>query len=543
MTFFFDAIRKKTRTFSAPSWIKSPKTTTNLTQKDLDHLNSIGSSLNTRKDVQEFLHMVVKRSRQIVVGDCSCLYLVKKMSDVESKLELFASNFEHETMDLFPKELEINEHSFAGTAISYQQSYRMDQNLHHHPLYPASILEKAAQNYPLQSLICLPLLGSRSTLLGVLLIWNKKENRKTQLNSDTVELILPFSEEDERLLLSIVGQTSIGLENAKLYESISKLFDGFIRASVMAIEARDPSTFGHSERVAKLTVALAKEVHAQEDHVFHNIHFTDRDLRELEYAALLHDFGKIGVRESVLTKAKKLHDFEIESIKDRLDLWRQSVIIEHQKQKIDLYKMDKGKQKIDEKMAKIDQKLSHELKKIDHIFELIVLNNEPSVLSEGELIEIESLLDLNFLRPSGQQDKILQTEQVRRLSIPRGSLSESERKEIELHVNITYQFLNQIPWTADLANVPSIAYAHHEKLDGSGYPRGVRDDQIPYPAKLMTVTDVFDALVARDRPYKKAISISDAVKILHHEADENKLDKNLVNLFVDQKLYRQVTQY
>ncbi|MCB0327410.1 MAG: HD domain-containing protein [Bdellovibrionales bacterium] len=380
-------------------------------------------------------------------------------------------------------------------------------------------------------------------MLGVLLIFNKKADRKEKIQHPQSFTILPFSDDDESLLLSIVGQTSIGIENTKLYESISKLFDGFIRASIMAIEARDPSTFGHSERVAKLTIALAKEVTYQTSGPLSHKSFSSRDLKELEYAALLHDFGKIGVRESVLTKAKKLHDFEIHAIKDRLDLWRQSIIIEYQQKIIELHTTNHKSLELDQKIQQLEEKHVKELQRVDHIFDLIILNNEPSILSKTELVEIESLLDLTFFRPNGEKDVILHSDQIQRLSIPRGSLSESERKEIELHVNITYQFLNQIPWTSEFENIPSIAYAHHEKLDGSGYPLGKVSHQIPYAAKLMTVTDVFDALVARDRPYKKAMPVKKALQVLQQEAQENKLDQELVALFQQKKLYQAIGQY
>jgi response regulator RpfG family c-di-GMP phosphodiesterase len=309
---------------------------------------------------------------------------------------------------------------------------------------------------------------------------------------------------------------------------------------------------------------LAEKVDLTKDGVYREINFTLQQMRELRYAALLHDFGKIGVKENVLLKAKKLYPYELESIMQRLDtikykneaiIWRE--IAEQATEVVEELKTLQDKPHVcnhsgcshaihtaqDQKtvLAQSLWKVDGFNRKVEQIREAIVKANESQVLQGDlnikELVEFIDTLSKNLNRT------ILMPEEKQRLLIPRGTLSPDERREIESHVSHTFTFLYQIAWTDDLGGVPEIAHAHHEKLDGTGYPRGLKADQIPIQARMMTICDIYDALTAMDRAYKKSLSNERALDILNLEVKEGKLDKNLVDLFIEAGVYRIVQNY
>ena len=314
-----------------------------------------------------------------------------------------------------------------------------------------------------------------------------------------------------------------------LKEEIEKLFEGFVQASVTAIEARDPSTSGHSSRVAELSVGLAEAVNRTPNGVYGPVHFTDQQIKELRYASLLHDFGKVGVREQVLTKARKLEPERLERILQRL----------YQR---DLEAVAKRVQEAWMQGTPFDAAyapliLAAHRAESKRIEELVIRCNEPKVLTQEVVEAMDELHDLGFSHWEGSFSKILEPEDISALRIPRGSLSKAERDEINSHVTHTYRFLSQIPWTGPFSALPEIAYAHHERLNGMGYPRGLKADQIPAQSKLMAIADVFDALVAADRPYKAAVTIQRSREILRAEADAGLLDADILNIFEDAQIY------
>jgi response regulator RpfG family c-di-GMP phosphodiesterase len=310
-------------------------------------------------------------------------------------------------------------------------------------------------------------------------------------------------------------------EILKLKEDIEKLFEGFVNASVNAIEARDPSTSGHSGRVALLTVGLAEAVNRTPAGPYGPVQFTDGQLRELRYASLLHDFGKVGVREQVLVKARKLEPERLERILQRL----------YQR---DLEAWGKGEPFDPGYLGVL--KAAHRVER-DRIADLILRCNEPKVLPQEVVEAMDELEELNFQHWRAGESRILENADIAALRIPKGSLSEDERNEINSHVQKTFNFLSKIPWTGPLAGVAEIAYAHHERLNGMGYPRKLTGDQIPTQSKLMAICDVHDALVAADRPYKAAVSIPRSLEILEDETKAGLLDRAAFDIFLEARIY------
>ena len=304
-----------------------------------------------------------------------------------------------------------------------------------------------------------------------------------------------------------------------------------------AIESRDPTTFGHSERVAKLTVALAETVDRLDSGPYKDIHFTREDIREIRYASILHDFGKVGVREEVLVKAKKLYPPQLELIKKRFQYIRKALELEGYRKKLD-HVLRNGNQGYEECFALIDGEQGRELQNLDEFLQHILQANEPTVLPEKTSEKLVQIAGWSFDDPSGPTEPLLTPEELQLLSITKGSLNPDERLQIESHVIHSFRFLSQIPWTKELKRVPEIARAHHEKLDGSGYPYHMKAEEIPFQSKMMTISDIFDALTARDRPYKRAVPIDRALTIIGDEVKSQLLDPVLFNLFVEAKIYQ-----
>ncbi|HEY3269813.1 MAG TPA: HD domain-containing phosphohydrolase [Geothrix sp.] len=316
----------------------------------------------------------------------------------------------------------------------------------------------------------------------------------------------------------------LGLKN-----DIERLFEGFVNASVTAIEARDPSTSGHSSRVADLTVGLAEAVNRTPHGPYGTLNFTPVQIREIRYASLLHDFGKVGVREQVLVKAKKLHDERLESIYQRLH----QRTLETMRDRM-LEAWSKGQPFDRDHVGNLLRRQEEETR---HIMDLVRRSNEPTVLPQEVARELDTLEDLTYQHWSGDHRILFEPSDLDLLRIAKGSLSTEEREEIESHVTHTYRFLTQIPWTTELAGVPDIAYAHHERLNGRGYPRRLKEPDIPVQSRLMAVTDVYDALTAADRPYKAAVSVERSLEILDQEAKVNLLDKEALRIFIEARIY------
>lgn len=383
-------------------------------------------------------------------------------------------------------------------------------------------------NLSIRSMMCAPLLIG-DEVLGLMQVDNATDPKA-------------FDQADLEILTGICAQAGIAVRNAQLYSDIEELFESFIRASVQAIEARDPVTAGHSFRVAEYTERLAAAVDRTQDHGLKDAIFSVDQMRELRYASLLHDFGKVGVREHVLTKPKKLFPHQLNLIQQRFAYARASHERRAYKKLIQMHEMGTYSDKeLVECRRATEEAISEERKRLDRFLGLILKSNEPSVSRREVPTELSELLSYTFPTEEGKEAPILEDFEFSDLTAAQGSLSPDERLQIESHVSHTYAFLSLIPWSGSLQNVPDIAYAHHEKLDGSGYPLGLGAEEIPLQSKIMTVADIYDALTAGDRPYKRGLPEDQALDILHQEVGAGKIDRRLVKVFIEAEAYRVIS--
>ncbi len=508
---------------------------------DLETLNKIGVALSTERNTDALLELILSKSREITSADAGSLYLVEEDEQTGVKRLVFklTQNDSH-SVPFRQFKMDIDKTSIAGYAAStgeilnIKDAYRI-RNL------PFRLNRDFDQKfgYRTKSMLVLPMKNQKDEVIGVLQLINSKKIPGVKLTSSKVvaEVVGPFSRQSQDLASSLASQAAVALENNYLYRDIAELFESFVGASVTAIESRDPTTYGHSGRVAKLTVALAETVDRADSGPYKDIHFTRDDIREIRYASILHDFGKVGVREEVLVKARKLYPPQLELIKKRFQYIRKSLELEAYRKKLD-HVLRHGNQGYEECFAGIDGDCGRELKNLDEFLHDIIQANEPSLLGEKISEKLVQIAGWSFDDPSGPTEPLLTEEELDLLSIAKGSLNPIERIQIESHVIHSYKFLAEIKWTKELRRVPVIARAHHEKLDGSGYPYHMPGDQIPFQSKMMTISDIFDALTASDRPYKPAVPIEHALSIIGKEVKSQLLDPVLFDLFVEAKIYQ-----
>lgn len=503
-------------------------------------LEEVTIALTTERNHERLLSLILERARFLSQSDAGSLYLIEKEDDDPSLKHLrfvLAQNdstkikFEEKIMPLSQKSI-AGFVADTGEILLIKDAYKIPKEA---PYTHNKQFDKES-GYRAKSMLVLPMKNSRGEIIGVLQLINRKKDFKNKIDSiDKLDkVVIDYSENIIELMRSFSSIAAVAIENNQLIKSIEKLFEGMVEASVTAVEQRDPTTSGHSLRVSILTLSLAEAINVCKTGRFKDFYFNDKDLRQIRYASILHDFGKIGVRENVLVKEKKLYPHQFESIMARIEIATLSKERESLRQIISL--LEKGENNSEE-IERLKNEIVKYKKKMSEIEESVRRCNEPTVLPEGDFRFLQDLIGIKYLSSKGDEKPLLLPEEIRVLSIPKGTLTEEERLEIESHVTHTYEFLKKIPWTEELKFVPDIAYAHHEKLNGSGYPRKILNGAIPLPSMMMAVSDIFDALSASDRPYKRAVPIEKTLDILKMEAKSGQLDTDLVNLFIEARIF------
>jgi HD-GYP domain-containing protein (c-di-GMP phosphodiesterase class II) len=543
--------------------------------REIQELNKIGAALSAEHRLDSLLELILTKSRHITNADAGSLYLVEtiasethsepaalsampvntngagglpasRLSNQDARepaqKRLRFSLAQNDSIDLPFREttMKIDHKSIAGYVASTGQIVNIDDAYHLTPEVPYSINRKFDEDsgYRTKSILAVPLRDQKDHIVGVLQLINAKRDGRVKLDSPSSvkEQVVAFGGRQQDIVASLGSQAAVAVENSRLYENIQRLFEGFVRASVSAIEARDPTTSGHSFRVANLTVGLAEAVQRVETGPYANLRFTREEMREIRYASLLHDFGKVGVREEVLIKAKKLYPAQLEVVKERFAFVKRSIEAEKLQQRLD-YVLEKGREEYLSKLGTFDDDLREQIAEVDRFFELVLKADEPSVVPETGFEKLTDIAAHYYRTFEGADQPLLTPDEVRLLSIRQGSLDENERLQIESHVVHTFNFLQQIPWTSEIRHIPQIARGHHEKLNGTGYPYKLSAPEIPVQTRMMTIADIFDALSAADRPYKRSVSLERALEILGFAVKDGELDASLFEVFLEAKIY------
>jgi HD-GYP domain-containing protein (c-di-GMP phosphodiesterase class II) len=518
----------------------------------IEKLLAIGTALSSPQDLEELLTLILAKSREITWSDAGSVYLIDR-TDTPRLVFKIAQNASNPAMSFREFAMPLTVNSLAGYValsghiLNLPDAYDLPQDV---PYQLDQSFDRTI-NYRTRSVLVMPMQNQTGDTIGVLQLINRKTDPAAVITPDNVRQVTqPFSDLETRIVRSLASQAAISIERNHLQESIEQLFEGFVRASVQIIETRDPCTSGHSERVAALTVQLSQEVNDTQQGEFAAIRFSARQIQEIRYAALLHDFGKVGVPEAVLVKAKKLYPLQLEVIRNRFALVRRTLELQCSQAKYQyllkypLHLLQHSQPQAGsnhcafcQQLQALDTELATQLKQLETYWDILQQANEPRIEHQEPTRNLEELAEFTYQDLDGTLQPLLTAEEMERLMIRRGNLTELERRAIQSHVTHTYEFLKQIPWTKDLREVPTIAYSHHEKIDGSGYPQGLKRDEIPMQSQIMAIADIYDALTAGDRPYKPGLTPASALKILRQEAAHHKLNPELVELFEQRQVF------
>jgi HD-GYP domain-containing protein (c-di-GMP phosphodiesterase class II) len=519
---------------------RSAREALKIAEREREELNQIGIALSTQRDISSLLSLILSKAREITGADAGSLYLVEVEAEGRRHLRFMLT--QNDSLD-FPFQefvMPLAEDSMAGytalrgVILNFADAYKIPRGCP----YRFNDRYDRESGYRTRSLLTLPMRNAKGEVLGVLQLINSKRNPEARLESaeDASKQVQPFRERAVRLALSLASQAAVAYENRKLCHEIETLFEGFVSAAVTAIEQRDPTTSGHSLRVARYTQGMAEVVDATSSGPYAAARFDREQMKEIRYAALLHDFGKVGVREDVLVKAKKLYPLQLDVVRQRFDYIRKEAEASNVRRKLQVYlERDRGDALAE--IARLSEDFDQRLKRIEEYARFILQVNEPTLLEKVQSQKLGEIATQFFSDPQGIERPYLSPDEVRLLSIPKGSLDASERQQIESHVIHTFNFLAQIPWTKNLRKIPEIARAHHEKINGTGYPYKLHGDEIPLPTKMMTICDIFDALTASDRPYKRAVPVERALGILEECVRANEIDPELFRLFREARVY------
>lgn len=530
-------------------------------QRDQSDLIDIGRALSGEKDMDKLLRLILYLSKKITGADGGSIYLVEEDPSGKRRLRFKYSHTFSQEIPLEEFVMDMNTKSISGyvavtgEVLNIPDAYKID------PLAPYSFNPyfDRQHNYISRSMLVVPMKNHLDEIIGVIQLINSKEDHtgvrkyeneayeiKLESQSDFDKYVVPFDDRYNSLMEAIAGQAAIAIENNRLINQIQKQFEEFVKASVTAIESRDPATSGHSFRVAAICKEMANAINNVQSGYLSSFKFTDTDIKELEFAALLHDFGKVYIDLNIFKKAKKLYPKDLENLKLRMDyLYRYIELLYYSKEMEVIREGINYNKAVDNIVTLIHEEKIEKLKRIIEIKETIIKLNEPTVTEfepdevlRGILNEIETIECTDI---SGRRFEVITDLDKKNLSIKRGSLNEEERQEIESHVIETYKFVSKIPWPPEYKKIPEIALRHHEKLDGTGYPDGLAGrESVSLQSRMMAIADIFDALTAQDRPYKRAVPIERVVDILREEARSNKLDPDLVELFITEKIYEKI---
>lgn len=505
-------------------------------QEQVEKLNQIGIALTSETNLERLLELIVREARGFTGADAGSLYILE-----DSKL--FFHVAQNETLSRRPNPppgfkpypLPLSKESIAGYVaitgeiLNIEDVYRLPNTVP----YSFNPDFDLRNNYVTRSMLIVPMKDRQGQILGVLQLINAM---------DKTGAVVVFPKSVEHLVMSLASQAAVAIRNAKLIADIKALFEALIRYSASAIDARSPHTAGHSKRVAAYSRAIALAINDETTGAFRDMFFTPEQLEELSYAAWLHDIGKLGVPEQILDKNNRLSNEAIETIVNRLELIK---VLKLNRIYQDRHARDvstKGGSAVEDKKDRSDDRISQEITKVEQEIEgdldFVQTVNRSSFLSEEDLSTLQAIASKTYEDLHGNVRPYLSAQETEPLSVRKGNLTAKEYKRIQTHVELTYNIVKNIPFTKDLKNVPLFSATHHELLNGSGYPRGLKGEEIPIQARILAVVDVFDALTAADRPYRRAISPEKAGEILRAEAKDGRFDKDIVNLFLDKELYK-----
>ena len=496
-------------------------------QRDLEdrlrRLNEIGMALSSvQNNLNALLERILQEARRFTRAEAGTLYLACEdyltFEIIQNdKLQIFVGG-SREKIDMPP--VAINKESVSGyVAITGEILNITDVYAEEGQPFEGPRNYDRMTGYHTHSMLVVPMRDHDDQVIGILQLLNS-------LDPNSGEAIA-FSAEDVALIESLASQAAVAINNVRLIEETEALFESFVQVMATAIDERSPYTGGHIRRVAELTMVMAHAINTCAEGVFADVEFGDEELEELRLAAWMHDIGKITTPEWVVDKPTKLTTIfdRVELVRTRFALIRKEFELQIARRTLDAAE---GQQLMAEVDADVD---------------FVTRANLPGEYMEDEdLARLEKIAAKTYICDS-ESRPYLTAEELENLSIIKGSLTDTERQKINDHAVMSIKMLEQIPFTRKLRQVPAIAGAHHERLDGTGYPLGLKDDEISLQARILALVDIFESLTADDRPYRaKPLSRELVLRILQEMVDGNHIDRDVHEVFQCENLFDQLEE-
>lgn len=499
---------------------------------EIRRLSDIGRALSGERNLDALLEMIVLEARKFTRADAGTLYILEngrlRFKIVQNDtLNIRLGGPTGGTITFPPVELkESNVSAFValkGVPVNIPDVYHTD-------LFDFTGPKKfdASTGYRSTSMLVVPMRNHENDVIGVLQLLNAK--------SPNTNETIAFSPDYENLTESLASQAAVAITNVTLINDMEKLFASFVQVMATAIDEKSPVTGGHIRRVADLTMTLVETINNQKSGRFAEINYSPEQMYEIKVAAWMHDIGKVTTPVEIVEKANKLQTIfdRIHYIDLRMQYLLQQARIKGYQNKMEA--LERGASQ--EVLAQIDKDIEAKEAELKDIRDFIKKCNSPGEFLEEEKVErLRTISQMTYTDLEGNVRNYLDEDEFINLSIRKGSITEKERKKMQDHAAVTLRMLEKIPFTKSLKNIPRFAGAHHEFLNGKGYPLGLKGDEIPFEGKLMAVTDIAEALTASDRPYKKAMPMEVVNKILRSMAQGQELDSDLVELFINEKVY------
>jgi len=507
-------------------------------------LSEIGTALSAERDLPRLLEKIVEEARNLTHADGGSIYL---MSDDETELYFeiaqttslgirmggTSGKISFPPIPLYnddgsPNHSNTSTHcALSGEIINIPDVYAEDGEFD----FSGPKRFDEANDYRTKSQLSVPFRNHEDEIIGVLQLINAQD-------PDTGEFI-PFSNEAQELTASLASQAAVAITNTRLIQDLENLFNALIQVIAAAVDEKSPYTGGHIERVANLTMRIAEEINKADEGELAHVHFDEDEMKELRIAAWLHDLGKITTPEYVVDKSTKLETIydKINLVRLRYEVKQRDIEIERLREK--LAQSGNGETGIPEDS---DQEYEQRKKELEEEREWLKVANVGGEFITDEKKERIDEISKRIYKLEGEEKPLLEPLEVKNLQIGRGTLNEEERQIIQNHAAVSKKMLEKLPYPKKLRHIPEYAGAHHEKLDGSGYPDGLSEDELPMQARIMALADVFEALTAEDRPYKPGKQLSEAMKIMGFMVKDHHIDDRIFRLFIESGLVREYAQ-
>ncbi|MBF0560043.1 MAG: GAF domain-containing protein [Nitrospirae bacterium] len=502
-------------------------------------LSEIGIALSAEKNPDRLLESIVGQARLFAGADAGTLYIMNEENDclefaivqndtLKTRMGGTAGPITWPPVPLkrddAPNFSNVSSYAaITGEIVNIPDVYEADG-------FDFSGTRKfdSGTGYRSQSMLVIPMKNKENEIIGVLQLINATDH--------STQRAVPFRPDHIDLIASLASQAAVAITNVRLYRDLENLFDSFIKTIAIAIDEKSPYTAGHIQRVQKLTMIIAGHMIDKTEGPFKDFAMKEDEMKELSVAAWLHDVGKIITPEHVVDKSTKLEKIfdKAHMITVRYEVFKRDARIKALEEVLRAYEASGVKPK---DVKEIDERFEQEYNSLIDEENFVLSCNRPGEFMDDDKIERLKKIASRRWQCKGEDSPCLTEDEMTNLSIRKGSLTAEERKVIENHALVTFKMLGKLPFPKKLKHVVEYASAHHEKLDGTGYPFGLKAEQLPIPSKVIAIADIFEALTARDRPYKKPMPVSQALKILGFMKKDGHIDGDILDMFIEDKLY------